>query len=143
MFSSKIYKLIKLPIIFTTLGVLAFGFACTGMLNRQSMHAQADMNVTAVMPVDNQECCNTSISKHIESWKSTFLVLPREIKDGLLLLLIGLVTALAFVGLRFKHDPDNRERLSYRFYIRDDPELALFNQLKLAFARGILNPKIY
>ncbi len=143
MILKNIQKL-KLSVVLITLAVLSLGFACTGMIGHASMHTTANsIGVATVMPADNQECCNTSISKHIASWKSTFLVLPREVKDGMLLLLLGLVSAFAFMGLRFWHDPDDRQRLSYRFYTRDNPELALFNQLKLAFARGILNPKIY
>ncbi|MEK7567362.1 MAG: hypothetical protein AAB513_00365 [Patescibacteria group bacterium] len=142
---NTILEISKLPVVLITLGVLASGFVCTGMIVRVSMHNPADsMGTVTIISADNQGCCDTSISKHIESWKSVLLlVVPREIKDGLILLLLGLATAFAFASLRFGYDPDDHGRLSYRFYIRDNPELALFNQLGLAFARGILNPKIY
>ena len=143
MLSLSTLKLLKLPVVLIILGVLTFGFICTGMASHASMHG-TDMDSPEVVMsgANQQECCNTGISKNIESWKSTLLVAPRAVKDGLLLLL-GLATAFAFMGLRFIHNPDNREQLSYRFYIRDNPDLILFNHLKLAFARGILNPKLY
>ncbi len=143
MLSLSTLKFFKIPVVLIILGVLTFGFVCTGMARHASMHGTDMDSFGVVMSGTNQqECCNTGISKNIESWKSTLLVAPREVKDGLLLLL-GLATAFAFVGLRFRHEPDDRGQLSYRFYIRDNPNILLFNQLRLAFARGILNPKIY
>ena len=135
-------KLFKPSVILITLGVLILGFTCSGMASHASMHG--DMNSIATTQISNQQiCCNTIISKHVASLKSALLFLPREVKDGLFLLQLGLAAAFAFVGLRLRHDPDGHQQFSYRFYIRDNPEFALFNQLKLAFARGILNPKIY
>lgn len=143
MFATKSLKL-KIPVVIAVLGVLTLGFFCTGMITHVSMHApMASMNATAVMSSDSQqECCNTTISKNIESWKSTLLVLPREVKDGPLLFLLALIIT-AFVGSKFRNDPDDSHRLSRGLYIRDNPELTLFNQLRLAFSNGILNPKIY
>lgn len=139
---ASFYQISKFFVIPVVLSVITLGFACSGMMNHVSMHDMG-MNSVAVMSVNNQECCNTSISKNIGSWKSVLLVIPREIKDALFLLLLGFVAAFSFVGLQFRHDPNDRGWLSYRFYIRDNPDLVLFNHLKLAFARGILNPKVY
>ncbi len=140
----KQFNLIKFPLILTVLAVLTFGFVCSGMVAHASMHSSSMSPLAVMSSTDNQQgCCNTSILKHIDSWKGTLLVLPREIKDALLLLLLGLAVAFALVGLRQRHDPNGSHQVSYGLYIRDNPELALFNQLKLAFARGILNPKIY
>ncbi len=141
MLSSLLQK-IKLPLILTTLGVITFGFACAGMTKHAFMH-DADMSSVAMSSGNNQECCNTSISKHIGSWKDTFLVVPRELRDGLLLLILGLIATLGLGLFRFRQPLNDHHLLSYRLYERDNPDLALFNHLKLAFARGILNPKIY
>lgn len=141
MIALNYFKSIKLTVVLLTLSFLTLGFVCTGMVNHASIHDPL-VSVTTTIPADGQQCCNSGISKHIESWKGSLLALPREIKDGLLLLL-GLATAFVLMGLCFNQNPNDPQKFQYKFYIRDNPELSLFNQLKLAFARGILNPKIY
>lgn len=133
----------KLTLILTLLGMLIFGFVCSGMASHASMHG--DMNSMAVMQTagSQQKCCNASISKHIESWKSTLIIVPHEIRDRLLLLILVLAIVLIVSRLRFQHNFTDLHWLSYGMYARDNPNLALFNHLKLAFARGILNPKVY
>lgn len=135
-------KKIKFPIILITLSVLAFGFVCSGMASHASMYG--GMNSIAIMQIGSQQtCCNTSISKNIESWKNTLLVVPREMHNGLLILILGLIATLT-LGLSRLRPPFSDYHLQfYRQYERDNSDLALFNHLKLAFARGILNPKIY
>ena len=140
--TSNFLQKIKLPIILIVLGILTFGFACAGMTKHTLMH-DADMSSVAVLSANNQECCNTSISKHIGSWKDTLLVVPPDMRDGLLILILGLIATLT-IGLFKVHPPLSDYRLLfYKLYARDNPDLALFNHLKFAFARGILNPKVY
>ena len=140
--TSNFLQKIKLPVILIVLGVLTFGFACAGMTKHTFMH-DADMSSVAISSVNNQECCNTNISKHIESWKNSLLVVPRDMRDGLLLLILGLVAILAIGLYRIRHPFTDHQLPYYKFYTRDNPDLALFNHLRLAYARGILNPKIY
>lgn len=141
MFSANSHKLLKFPIILVTLGVLAFGFTCAGMTKHASMHNEAD--AALVMQMGNQQtCCSTSISGHVESWKGALLAVPREMRDRILLLVFWLAIVFAISCLRFQLDFESR-LLSYKLYARDNPSFLLFNYLKLAFARGILNPKIY
>lgn len=140
----RIVRILKLPIVLVVLGVLTLGFACPSMLGHESVHIpMGSIEGISVVTSGDQECCNTSISKHIESWKSTLLVLPREVRDGLLFLLLWFVATFGLVGLRWRYNSDDSHLLSYRLYTRDNPNFLLFNHLKLAFARGILNPKIY
>ena len=140
--TSNFLQKIKLSIILIVLGVLTFGFACAGMTKHTFMH-DADMSSVAMSSANNQECCNTSISKHIGSWKDTLLVVPPDMRDGLLILILGFIATLT-IGLFKVHPPLSDYRLLfYKLYARDNPDLTLFNHLKLAFARGILNPKVY
>ncbi len=142
MFLQKIQKL-KLPVILITLSVLALGFSCGTMFGHSSMHMPASA-MTSVMPLNSQqECCNTGISKHFEQWQNVLLAAPKEMRDGLILLLIGLGLAFFASRLQFSREASERLTLAYRLYERDNPDLALFNHLKLAFARGILNPKVF
>jgi len=141
-FLSDFYQILKLPLVLVVAGVLVFGFFCPDMVSHASMHG--DMNSIAVTQISNQQtCCNTSISKNIEAWKSTFLVIPREMRDGLLLLILGLAAAFAMGRFKFSLDFTEHHLLSYKLYARANPDLALFNHLKLALARGILNPKVF
>src|SRR3989344_4585306 len=90
-------KKIKFPIILATLGVLTFGFVCTGMASHTSMHDTA-MNYVDVMisGADQQECCNTSISKNIDTWKNIVLTMPDKTRDVLSLLVLGLALVLGY-----------------------------------------------
>ena len=141
MFLQRIQNL-KLPVILITLSVFTFGFACAGITKHASMH-DAGMRSVAMTSANNQECCNTSISKHFESWKDALLAVPREMREGLLILILGLIVTLAVGLFRFRHPLTDYHLQFYRSYARDNPDLPLFNHLKFAFARGILNPKIY
>lgn len=135
-------KTSKLTLILTLLSVLVFGFTCSGMASHASMHNTGMNSDAAVLVGSEQECCNTGISK-TESWKSTLLIVPREMRDKLLLLIIGLALVIVLGRSRFRRDFADRYLLSYRLYARDNPDLILFNHLKLALSRGTLNPKVY
>lgn len=136
-----VYMVIKFLIVLVTAGILTLGFACTGTIGHTSTY-NAPMNSAMVMSIDNQECCNAGISKHIESWKRALLLPPREVRDALLSLALALVAAFVSACRRV-HFFNDRRQLFYGLYTRDNPDLTLFNHLKLAFARGVLNPKIY
>lgn len=139
-------QVLKIPIILIILGVLTFGFVCAGMASHAPMRS-ADMNSTGVIMsgINQQECCNTSISKNIGSWKNIILTVPDKTRDLFAFLALGLILILGYnwVSLWNRQlSPDlDAGRLS--LYIKVNPDLILFNHLKLAFARGILNPKIY
>ena len=92
-----------------------------------------------------QQCCGTSISHHFNTWKNITLAVPDKVRDSLMLLALGLSLILggSWLSLRHRYPLPNLDILRLRLYIRQNPDLLLFNHLKLAFARGILNPKIY
>ena len=139
-------KKIKFPIILTTLGVLTFGFVCTGMASHASMHNTGTNSFGVIISTANQqECCNTSISKNIDTWKNIVLTVPDKMRDVLSLLVLGLALVLGYGWLSFwnRRPSIDLDIGHLRLYERDNPDLILFNHLKLAFARGILNPKIY
>jgi hypothetical protein len=144
MFLQKIQKL-KLPVVLVALIVLTIGFSCTEMVGHASMHNASVglINTVAMMPADEQQCCDTSLSKNIESWKSLLSVVPREMRYGLLLLILGLIATPTALLLRFRKLFSDYHLPSYKLYDRNNPDLALFNYLNLVYARGILNPKVY
>lgn len=141
MASKFVYKNLRFPVILAVLGFLTFGFVCTGMAEHVSMH-KTGVNSFAITSID-QECCNTAISKNVETWKGALLVLPKEMRDGLTLLILSLALVFTAALIRFKHDHDDPPVISLRLYDKNNPDITFFNHLKLSFARGILNPKIY
>lgn len=139
-------KKFKFPVILITLGVLTFGFVCTGMASHTSMHDNGMNSIEVIISGANQqECCNTGISKNIDMWKNIVLTVPDKTRDTLALLALGLTLILghSLVLLWNRRPPIEPDICRLRLYIRHNPDLLLFNHLKLAFARGILNPKIY
>ena len=103
-------------------------------------------NPTLTAIASQESCCGTNVSQHIQSWKNTFLAVPQGVRDALTLLALGLTLILGYswVSLWNRRPSIELDIGRLRLYIRrQNPELILFNHLKLAFARGILNPKIY
>ncbi len=142
---SNIQKLIRLSVVLLTMWALLFGFLCIGMFYERSMHMDMSNTQTVLSMTSGESCCGTTMSQHIESWKNTFLALPYVVRDSLILLTLGLTLILAYSWLSFRDrysTPDPDVGL-LRLYIRQNPNIVIFNNLKLAFARGILNPKLY
>jgi|SRR3989338_10521252 len=145
MLSSKIKNLIKLPIILVTIGALVLGFFCVGMFNKSATHTAMLGDTPSLSMASGQECCGPSISHHFDTWKNIALAVPDKVRDSLMLLALGLALILggSWLSLRHRYLLPNLDILRLRLYTRQNPDLLLFNHLKLAFARGILNPKIY
>lgn len=141
MFPTNIQKSIKLPIILLTIGALVFGFFCFGVFTKTSMQMPATDGIS-ISTSKEPSCCSSSISHHFDISKSV-LAVPQSLRDSLIWLTLALALALGFSRLPFQNFSTNPKLLSYRLYERQHPDLPLFNHLKLAFARGILNPKIY
>ena len=143
---SRIQKVIKFPVSLLIIWALLFGFVCIGMFHESSMDMDTmTPNPTLISITGEQSCCGTTMSQHIQSWKNTFLAVPQGFRDALTLLALGLALALAYSWFSFRDrypllDPDIG---GLRLYVRQNPDITLFNHLKLAFARGILNPKLY
>jgi hypothetical protein len=141
----KTQKLIRLPIVLLTTWTLLFGFFCVGMFHEKSMSMDIS-NAQAMLSVQSGEsCCGTTMSQHIESWGSTPLALPQGSRDSLVLFALGLALVFVYSWFSFRDrypslDPDVGR---LRLYVQQNPDLILFNHLKLAFARGILNTKVY
>lgn len=141
----NIQKLIILSVVLLTVWTLLFGFLCVGMFYEKSMHMGMS-NIQTVSSITSEEsCCGTTMSQHIESWRSTFLAVPQAVRDTLTLLALGLALVFAYSWISFRDryptlDPDIG---GLRLYVQQNPDIAIFNHLKLAFARGILNPKLY
>ncbi len=145
MFPLNFQNLIKFPIVLIIMGVLVFGFFCVGMFSKSATHMTMFGNTQSISMANEQKCCGSSISHHFETWKSITLAVPDKVRDSLILLGLGLFLILGGSWLSRRHHYLllNIDILRLSFYIKAHPDLILFDHLKLAFARGILNPKIY
>ena len=141
----NIHTPLKLVFTLIILGSLIFGFVCLDASTHSSMHAPSElMSTVNLMIISSQwECCSNSILNHIETWKSVLSAPSPGTRAGILLLILGLAMAFMVSGWRCQTDFIDRHLLSDKFYARDNPDQLSFSHLKLAYARGILNPKIY
>ena len=82
--------------------------------------------------------CNMTPLEHVSQWQQMFTTTSQEFATTALLLLLSLAVVFSFVNfsLKPKRSP---VRLVSRYRYRE----RVFDPLKLAFARGILNPKLY
>ena len=145
MFPLKFQTLIRLLVVLITIGALVLGFFCVGMFSKSATHITILENTPSMSMARAQECCGSSISHHFDTWKNIILAVPDKVRDSLMMLAIGLALILggSWLSLRHRYPLQNLDILGLKLYIRQNPDLLLFNHLKLAFARGILNPKIY
>lgn len=102
-----------------------------------------DMGMTSSQ--HDQPCCTLGVAHHIDSWKNIILTVPDKLRDVWALLALGLTLILGYswISLWNRRPSIDLDVGHLRLYERDNPDLTLFNHLKLAFARGILNPKVY
>lgn len=88
--------------------------------------------------------CTMNFSTHIEIWQNLLTVLPQNI-----VLLNMLILAAIFVAVIVFWQKNNlfkfSERVVFRWklYVKQHPQVYLFNSLREEFSQGILNPKIY
>lgn len=123
------------------------GFLCISFVHSISSHADMGgmhtMLHTTQTATLNGCCGNPSTSDHMEAWKSTFVGIPQVFQDILTLIVISIV---AFGFSDFFATPrlnPNFLFLRFKQYAREHPNIRVFDALRLAFAQGILNPKLY
>lgn len=133
--SIKIPKIIIFSVITFTLYVILFGFSQFGM--------GIDMNGQMVnCPFSNHSMsiCKMSPMEHIGEWQSMFTSLP--LKDTLSIIF----TLLLFIAIRnllprYRFSLPEIKYLYTKYLFRSN--FHIYNPLKEAFSRGILNPKLF
>lgn len=132
-----IAKFVKISTVFLLLSTFVFSVAYSQGSMETIYHFKTQ---TAKCPASEAQTGCPTISEHISSLQILLTTLPdtRTILSVLLILLMG-----AFLVLRAYLKKQRHDLMPIgRFYHTQNPELPLFNYLKLAFAQGILNPKI-
>lgn len=143
MLSTNLQNSIKLAITPLAIVAVILGSFCVGMSHKPEV-AMENMNTAGVAVVQSEQtCCGGSISKHVQFWTSTFLTIPREGRDMLTLFALGPLFAFMVVRSIFAQKPSHEFNFSYRQYLRHCLNLFALQPLRLAFARGILNTKVY
>lgn len=134
----------KFAISFFAFGLFAFvTLSVFGLGHMSGMEANKDGNMEGCIFTGKTMLCKMGIVEHISLWQGMFTAMPQE---GLLFMaLLILLVAVIFVTKNILAPPrlSNGEILTKRLYLKEHPDLPLFNPLKEAFSQGILNPKIY
>lgn len=117
---------------FTFVVFLGLGFS-------MSMDASGNM-ANCPWANDVSSVCPMNVNEHIANWQQLFVVNPRpHVALALLILLSAGITI--FVLEKLKNFDLFTEY--YQRYKQEHPDIVLFNYLNLAFADGILQPKIF
>lgn len=84
--------------------------------------------------------CPMSLFEHLSLWQNMFVAnLP---KISVFYLFFFLISFL-FIALRIAQSKSYKEKKIEKLYLKQKPDILLFDYLKEAFSQGILNPKIY
>lgn len=109
------------------------------------MEQKSDGAMGACIFDGKAETCTMSISQHLSSWQGLFTAPAPEKTQALLALLalIGIIFTAVLALRRHFALQMNHSAHRWRAYVKQSSLLAIFNPLREAFSRGILNPKIY
>ena len=139
----KLSGIIKLTIVPITVLTLAFGFFCTGLFDDAHMQAAITdaPHMTSMSMQADLSCCGTGTTEHMDTWSLISQSLVRDARNILILLVVSLLVALAINRIPFVRTLNDFP--AHRLYRRRNRDLIVFHCLRLAFARGIIHPKVF
>ncbi len=123
---------------------LAIGLLCISLVHTTSAHADMGAMHHTGQSATLNGCCDAGVSDHMELWKSTLVGIPQGFQD--VLVLIAFAISATFLFSDFFATPrlnPNFLFLRYKQYAREHPNIRVFDALRLAFAKGLLNPKTH
>ena len=127
------------------LALIAFlSVAFFGASQTMAMEKQSDGTMGGCLFTGMEEICKMSFTEHLTQWQSMFTTTVTQNAFTVILLLL-LAVVFVTVGI-FKRNLlllSSYHATRWRLYIKQNPNLSLFNPLREAFSQGILNPKIY
>lgn len=140
----RIKKILKNIISLVILGILIFGFVCTGgHHNTIISESERSTNINTLSISSDQPCCLTNISHSFNSWKDVLVSIPEKIGENMILLVLGIILSIVFNWFLVKPYKPDQFVLELKLYLKKILNFKLFNYLLIVFALGILNPKIY
>jgi len=137
--NNKIWKIVLTLTAIFFLWVSTFGL----LYHMDEMKSEIEKNA-CLFSFSSNEGCAMNFSEHIILWQGMITSLPQntvELIDVLILIILLAITILFWhnsLSLLFR-----RIASRFRLYIREHPQINLFNYLGEMFSRGILNTKIY
>ena len=133
-------KFVNTVLILITITFLWFGtFGLLFHVNEMKVDSQ----MSNCLFNGQEEVCNMNVSEHLSVWQSMITSLPQT--TGLLgLLLLSVVLVAVFISLRdILSKLSEKIRFLYTLYIKQHPQISLYNFLREIFSQGILNPKLF
>lgn len=120
-------------LVFVVVNMFGLSFTMDHQMSGGHMAACPFMGETASV-------CQMTLSDHVTKWKEMFIALLPTMT-----LLTLLILGITMMVLIFTLAPPwlNRVSLLLRNYKKLHPDIKFFNPLILAFAQGILHPRIY
>lgn len=124
---------------------LIAGFLCISFVYSTPAHVgMASHGIHKSPSATINSCCDAGVSDHMELWKSTLVGIPQNLQNLLALFAVSLVAGFTFLTLlNVPRTDGNIFAIRYRQYTREHPDISLFDSLRLAYSKGILNPKLY
>ena len=135
-------KFARFLLVFALIAFLLVAFF--GISQSMGMGKQNNGKMDGCIFTGKVEICTMTFSEHISHWQSLFTATTPQ--NSLALVLLILLAVVFVVIAIFKRNLlllFNYYTARWRFYVRNNPELSLFDPIKEAFSQGILNPKIY
>lgn len=136
----NISKFITLFVLLSLFFIVGFGLS-----NSLGMDMKDNGTMGGCIFDGQAEICPMILTEHISNWQSMFSVtLQKNFFFIQLLVLISALVVTAFALRRhlllllFSYFSER-----WKFYIKNNPNLSLFDRLREAFSQGILNKKIY
>jgi len=126
-----------------SLGLVAF-ITVSFFSISMGMEMRGDGTMSGCLFDRKAEICSMNLVEHLSRWRGMFTAICAKAN----LLIQFLLLAFAFVIFAFALGPHlpllfNHHSSRWRLYIKQNPQLLLFDYLREAFSQGILNPKIY
>ena len=93
---------------------------------------------------DSTESCAMTFTEHVTLWQGMITTLPQNILGimGALLTMMALTLVFTFYK-NYLFEFTRRISVRYKLYIKQHPQINLFNYLGEVFSSGILNTKKY
>lgn len=136
----------KIFVVFAIIAGLTLGGFCV------KAHADGNMDMSGVRKSEKftqitqaeQPCCGSSISQYTNSLRNITASIPNHTRD-ILSVIFGLILSLAISGIFVGTKSQNEIKFStlQKLYLNRDFDPPIFNQLRLAFSRGIINSKVF
>lgn len=135
-----ISNVITLFVLFSFFFIVGFGLS-----HSLGMEMRTDGTMGGCMFDGRAQICPMAFTEHISNWQSMFSVILQKsfFFVQILVLISTFIVAVSALrrNLLFLLFSYFSER--WKFSIKNNPNLPLFDFIREAFSRGILNPKIY